>query len=313
FYFGDTSRLLTFNPGSQTYGSVSWYGSCASGFALTGTLNMAGTLSFTGGCPASINGGTINATGNISYTGNGSGGTVKVIANGSTNQTISGSAGGSYAPSLEIASTGGAVTVSSGINFLAGLKYTSGTVDLSASRIAFNELGYQNTVIPGNLLFNDVTWYSDCQGKLAVTGTMQINGTTTMSGGCPVGLPSGKLRMYGNANFLRADPNSGVQLEFAGSTATTVASTINGMPGGNVEVTKTGGGKITLTTKVAFSGVSQIFTLTSGSVDMAGFNLSMPSLTLNGNTVTRNGGALSVNGSTVAAGSQSVYGGTVAP
>ena len=311
-YFKDSNRLLTFTPGNQNYGNVKWYGQCKAGFALSGNLNVTGTLTLTGGCPAILNGGTINATGDIVYAGNGSIGSVRVIANGSNNQAIIGAASNPYAPSLEIASTGGAITVTSGMNFVSGFLYTSGTVDLSGSKILFGEeYNLPNPVNPGNLVFNDVLWATHCQYTISLTGTIIINGTMTSGAGCSTWLSSGKMILYGNASF-DFTTNSAVQVEFAGNVSTTVSGA-GSVPAGNITVTKTGGAKLTFASNMTFANASQTITLTSGEIDMAGFNFSMKSLSLNGNTVTRSGGTLSVNGSTAAAGTQSLYGGTVAP
>jgi hypothetical protein len=58
-------------------------------------------------------------------------------------------------------------------------------------------------------------------------------------------------------------------------------------------------------------GSSTGISVTSGSVNMAGFNLTTKTLSLGSNTLTKNGGVLTVNGTVVGTGS--LYGGTVNP
>jgi hypothetical protein len=309
-YFNDADRLLTFTPGdANNYYSVTWSGSCRAGFALVGTLNLNSTLSIHGGCPAIVNGGIINARGDISIYSYGGLGSTQVFVNGSSNQAISG--GGdtkATIPYLEIASTGGTVTFTNILSLTRGFKYTSGSVDATASNIYIMDDTSPNPVTPGSMEFNHITWYGGCHNNLSLTGTMIIKGNLAMGGGCPAVVNGGKLLVYGDASLTWVGGST--QLEFTGPAAATISGT-GGTPTGNITVSKSPGIALTLANNISFNAAAQTFTLISGGVDMNGKAFTLKSLDLNGNTLIKNGGTLTVNGSV--AGSGALYNGTVTP
>jgi hypothetical protein len=93
-------------------------------------------------------------------------------------------------------------------------------------------------------------------------------------------------------------------MTFAGSTATTLATSSANLLRGNVTVNKTGVGTLTLSNNINFNGAGQTLSVTAGTILMSGRNLTIASsLALTaGTTVNRGGGVLTANGSTVNAG-----------
>lgn len=316
-FYGSSSL----QPSTLQYNNVTFASNCtypsfnlnSSTMTIRGNLNLDGTPC--SGASLSTNSGTLMAYGNVTTSGGGAAGSATlVLAGNAGGQTLTG-VGGALLPPLTIAAGANPVTFSGSFNVLGNYTVTSvGAFTATGSTIAFGSTGI---ILPGNLTYNNVTFNSNCSyytfdlggTTLKVGGLLYLNGTGC--GGAWFGLNSGTVMAYGNVTAGGGGNNGSVNLQFVGS-GTQILSATN-LTGGNVTVANTGAGKVQLASAVSLNGASQSFTVTTGSVDMAGFALTLNSLSLNAKTITRNAGVLTVGGSVVAAGTQSVYGGTVAP
>jgi hypothetical protein len=228
-----------------------------------------------------------------------------------TNSTITATGTSAGVPNIEIA-VSGTVTLVGTINIPGAYKYTSGTVNAGTSTIVFTDgnSGDTGTITPGTTVFNNVT-FSPNNNNITISGTFSVGGTLTISYGCCGSMNGGYLDARGNVVISNGWIGGTTQLQMNGTSNATITMSSSG-PAGLVTINKTGGAGVTLGSNVSFNAWNQSLTLTSGFINMAGYNLTINNtLTLNGNTLTKNGGTLTVNSTTV--GSGSLYGGTVAP
>lgn len=286
-------------------------------YVISGTLLVNRDLTFgsTYDTGQSINGGTIEVLRNVSSTSYGFTGSTLIKVKGSTDQTITGASTQSY-PSLEIASTGGTVTLSGTLSLRKNYTYTSGTISQGSAIVHFYNTtsGVDNTITPGAITYGDVTISGSSIGNFALTGTLTVGGTLTMGGGWDANrtITGGTIVARGNVVLNNYGYKGTVALTFGGSSNTTLnIAAAASRPAGAITISKTGGAALTLQTAALFNTAGQTMSITSGSVSMAGFAMTVAStLTLSaGTSITRSGGVLTANGATVNAGAYS--GGTI--
>jgi hypothetical protein len=299
---------MTFNHVNFTAGTLGGVGN----HTINGTLKALGDLTFYCDSYTSVtNSGTIEVSGNLNiqnvYV---RGGTtlIRMVGTG----TITGSGSGSYIGPLEIATSGTITFANSGTIDIGGnFTYTSGTVVATGSTVRFVS-GNALTVNSGSMVFNHVTFAQSATVASTITGTLYVGGDLLLT--------TGGFLPYVNGGTIDVKGNLSAQTTFNGGTASIVMSgsgvqTIS-IPSGTPKFPGT-----TITVNNASSvltlgsalnlGTSPGLTVTSGSVNMAGYSLTIKTLSLNSNTLTKNGGVLTVNGTTVGTGS--LYGGTVSP
>lgn len=294
----------TVTPGSGTYGNVTieqaWNGTIIN---VSGTWNVGGALSLLG--QNHINGGTINAYGDIvtsTYLYGGS--TTVVVAGNASGQTISGTTAGAALPHLTIAAGSNNVTLSGTVTLGGNFTYTSGNLIATGSTLVFDPGCGGVTIAPGSIVYNNVQFMTaGCSftGD-TLSGTLNVGGNLTINTDHQI--QAGTLAVAGNLTMSSLQGGS-ASITFNGSSAQTVTQTGGTFPSGTITVNNASG--ISLGSDVTWNGSSQTTTVTSGSIDMAGHNLTLHALSLNGNALTKNGGVL-----TVGTGS-SPYGGTVNP
>lgn len=160
---------------------------------------------------------TTNPTSFFSVTG-----TATIKINGSGSQTIN------FNTALKttryignpfvIASTGGTVTFKSAydneMNFRGGFTYTSGTTDWSTNTVKAVFLTSQ-TISSGSMNFYAVEFYSS--GTQTITGTVNVAGNVTLSGGTI----AGNVTMSGNFTSTSGSVTSGT-ISFSGATTHTI-------------------------------------------------------------------------------------------
>lgn len=155
-----------------------------------------------------------------------------------------------------------------------------------------------------------VAYNLDSGATVVVENDLTIGHLT--SGGV-VNVNNGTLKVNGHLTGTTGASGGSSQILFDGTNneTVTVASGAT-LPSGNVTINKAGG-TVTLASHVAWSGVSQALTLTQGTVDMSGFDLTVGSnLTITAGTINKSGGTLKRNTSvTVPDGAYG--GGTIAP
>lgn len=280
---------------------------------LLSDIYVSRNLSFsTANGDATINGYKIYVGGDLTLvsadTGVANPSSTLVVLNGNGNQTISAVSTG-YFPNIEIASTGGVVSIVGAPRFQS-FNYTSGVVQVDSAEVIFDRAyNATYTLNPGPIQFNSIIVDSN-NSATALTGTLIALGNFTVNSGIGgASFNGGEIQIEGNLS----SPG------FAGSTKLT----FNGS--GNVSLTATGSrpsgkwtinkssGVITLGSAISLSSVGQSLDLVQGSINMAGYNLSISSsLNLSaGTSITKNGGILSVGGASV---NDGPYGaGTISP
>jgi hypothetical protein len=313
---GSTVRLrnsLVFTPGAVHYNNIEFAG-CTAVFSLNnGTLNVDGTLSLAPTCGSgTINSGVIMAYGNISSSGGGASGSVVItVAGNAAGQTITGVTS-AYFPNLVIDAGVNPVTLSGTVKLAKNFTMTSvGTFTTTGSTLYFSN-STAITITPGTVHYGDVT-FGGCGSYDLSGGSMNIDGNLSLTAWCSGStINSGTLNAYGNVSSISFWTNGSAALQFLGSNSITLTvGSSKLLPTGNITVALTGGASLILASAVSWNSAGQTTTVTSGSIDMAGFALTAKSLVLSGTTVTKTGGVLTVNGSV--AGTGSLFGGTVNP
>ncbi len=134
--------------------------------------------------------------------------------------------------------------------------------------------------VAGNLSIN-FSCYHSCGNFL--DGTIKVNGNVSIGG------PNGA--------------QGPLALQMVGASNSTLTYTSGPTPSGNVTINKTAGAKVTLGSSISFNSAAQTLSILAGSIDMAGFNLTLNALSLSGGTsISRNAGILTVGGSAIGAG-----------
>ncbi|MFL5812233.1 MAG: beta strand repeat-containing protein [Bdellovibrionia bacterium] len=305
FIFNAANGSKTISAGSAMLNHVQFtQGANGPTANISGTLNVGGTLTFNG--QNYINGGTINAYGDI-VTGNYvySGSATIVVAGNAAGQTISGNGSSSAnLPNVTIAAGANNVTLSGSIYFGRSFTYTSGNLVTTGSTLMFNSDCIPLTISPGSATYNNVQFVSKSCTYLheTVSGTFNIGGNLTFNTFHLI--DGGTLAVAGNVTITEIYGGTAA-MTFNGSSAQSVTQSGGTFPSGVITVNNPSG--ITLASNVIWNGSTQTTTVTSGSINMSGYNLTLHALSLNGNTVTKGGGTLSVATGT------SPYGGTVNP
>lgn len=275
-------------------------------FNVRGTLNMNSGV----GC-TNLN---INAYGNLlmtSYSSETVGSIINIVGTGT--QTLTGAGASLPFPAINIQKTGGSLTLVGTISFYSNFTYTSGTVIPSTSTVVFGSGNYSDRSVilsSSSMHFNNVTVSMYTGRSFTVVGTSYVNGDLTFQS--DPWATGGTFDLQGNLVFSTDFSGNNPQINFSGSGAQTVSVAPTAHPAsGNWTVNKSGG-SLTLLNDVMINSGAQSLTLTAGSINMNGKNLTIGnSLSLNSNTITKNAGTLIVNG--VTAGTGSLYGGTVNP
>ena len=335
----------TLSPGTSTVVMQAWQSSSVmdlgvadlnnlsfdinSGINLSGSnITVLGNLLSRFPCGSgnlNIDNGTVNVKGNITLAGSAycaMVGSVNVVINGTGAQTLSGTIAGSsnYSiPNVTIDKPSGTLTLAGTIYFYNNLTYVQGTVDTGTSTVRlvttfgtgyFQSPGvsfYNLEIMPvfgmtmnlsgttftaSNNLILDTSW--GCSGATLTNGTVETSGNLAIGTYSSCGINSG------NANVA-----------FVGTGANATFTKNGNLPGsGTLSINKAG----RIVSIVANTSTGRPVTVTAGTLNMAGFNLTIPtSLTLgSGTNVTRGGsGVLTVNGSTIPDGAYS--GGTIDP
>jgi len=306
--FGNTATDITMSlvVGDEQYNNVT-FGGGNNTFNLTGSMKVYGNLTFSpfDSWDMWVNGSTISAYGNVTATFRGSRGTALVrIAGNAAGQTLSSSSLYAALSKIEIDAGTNTVTLGTTVSTNNGFSVTSvGTLITAGSTLWIT--GTDATVSAPGYTFNDLQ-FSVCTARLN-NATLTIGGNLTLANGCGCGnyIHSGTMNVHGNVTATACDYRGSATLTFVGSGAQT-------MTGGEYRTWSTVGvakpsGTLTFGSAVTWPGIS----VTSGSLDMAGWPLTLTTLSLGGNTLTKGAGVLTVNG--VVQGTGSLFGGTIDP
>ncbi len=265
-------------------------------FNVMGNLTLADT--YTSGA-GSVNGSTIFAYGDVAATNSGLTGTTLIRVSGSSPQQLSGTSN-SYYPSLEIASSS---TVSYSGTLRIGKHYTvtSGTIASGTSTVIFK--GSSALLTVGSENYNNVSFDSRDDTQ-TLAGNITVNGDLTfVSNYCSSRsrLNGGTVIAKGNVVFSTCGYQGNSPLSLEGATSTTIQMGTSAYgPQGTWTVNKPAAA-VTLLSNLVMNGTGQDLDIVAGTVDMAGYNLTVNDAITN-NGVLRRGtnpacGILSYGGS----------------
>lgn len=312
---------------SFTYNNVSLLGGCwAQQWYDLGatTINVAGLLYFAGNCDNvgvsvfAVSNGTFNVTGNVlSRYGGANGSALVLMAGNAAGQTLTGDRD-SRVPNLEIAAGLNNVAFSGSVYVASNYRMTSvGTLDTTGELVIG---GDSSSVFPGSVTYGQVSFLNGCWartpttlngGTMKVGGTLNIYGTCSFAGSSQGSMHTGNIDAYGDVNILNGGIDGTILIRMVGAANRNFAINVAGFTPTEMQINTTG--TVFLTTNVLMQNWgSSKFTVTNGTLDMAGFNLTMSgTLALGGTTMVKNGGTLTVAGTPVVCGS--CYGGTIDP
>ncbi len=198
--------------------------------------------------------------------------------------------GGSFTSGAQTITANSGWGIHSGTQNLTGSTfYFTGTAGMWAGAIT-----YDNVEFGGSSVSNSTS-------PMNISGNLTILTTQT---------DSGTYNVAGNLTLTGGLGTGSATIVLNGTSAQTVSSTL-AWPSGGIKDSNT---TAVVTQSSAMSaGTSSGLTLSSSSAswNMAGYALTVNTLTLNGGTITKNGGTLTVGGTVVGTGS--LYGGTVNP
>lgn len=300
--YGNCNYTYTYSVGSTEFNNVVFDGSeyCAVGASISGNLTVNGALTIQAapGSVGILHGGNIVAKGNVTLVNNGYRGFAKLKLAGSTSQSLTGGVNASVGE-LVFESTGGIVSLAGEINVWGPISYTSGVVDAVASHLVLQNVHNASwracnstySWNPGPLVFGDVTMYSDqyCGQRAIITGSFRVGGTLTVnSPAASAGqVDGGTIVALGNVSVLNRGSTGNSAFRFEGSSDRTLNMvTGSSLTNGTVTVAKTGA-KVTQISNAQFNAAAQDLTVQSGTLDMAGFNLTVNRNIINNGTLLR--------------------------
>lgn len=287
--------------GNPTFNNLTFYSdACCNGpFGIglnTGISTVSGTLTFDNqGSRKDTHlydvGGEIHAKGNIVTLNAGWEGDGDIVINGTGSQSITGqvspAAGDARFPAIEIAKSQGTLTLTNTFRVYSGWTYTQGTLATTGSTVIFavdDEIS-DNFFASGTHTLNNLTieWGNCCNTRSVefLSGTLTVAGDTNITyDGTPNGsgmYGPGILAVQGDLTFA-----SGLSLDFgdlgitfSGSENQIVTvNTGNNIPSGNWTVNKSTG-TVSLATDIILDDTGQDLLISSGTLDIAGFSLTL--------------------------------------
>src|SRR5207249_2962702 len=209
----------------------------------------------------------------------------------------------------------GTLTVGIDIGGASNFTISGGTFNHNNGTVQFGDgNNYGITVdVPGSVNFNNVT--VDMAGApLTITSgeTLNVLGTFTHTDG-PIN--TGTIAAQGNVTINAGADGGTAVLQFTGGNAQTYTDNGGTKTTGNITVNKTVGSAVTLATDMSYNASGQTLTVTSGTLALAGHNLTVnDALTVAAaGTLQLQGAETITDGSlTLSAGSTVRYNGTAA-
>lgn len=240
---------------------------------VTGTMDVDGIFTIT--LVNDINTGSILVSNNVITTDGSVTGSGKLVFDGVNQELYSNKLGGTGAiPAIEINNTG-TLTIFDNIQVEgdAGWLYTSGDVDATSqnSKIDFTNSN-SKTVNDTNTVFNDVE--VDMVGAaLTVTGSMNVDGDFMLSGANEVN--GGVITVAGDLTLSDTTVGGTAAVTLDGTGAQTINSIGGGdLPNGTFTINKSDE-VATLISNLTLDVVGQDLSILSGTLDLAGFDLSL--------------------------------------
>ncbi|MBI3615644.1 MAG: filamentous hemagglutinin N-terminal domain-containing protein, partial [Candidatus Omnitrophica bacterium] len=220
-------------------------------------------------------GGTLSAQGDVVQGIGFDGGTGKIRITGSANQQLTGNATATSGnlPDLEINKSGGTLTLAGTIRTLNDWTYQAGTINATAnvSTVVFSD----TLVISGSHTLNNVTFNGPGRIYTLAPGTiLSIAGDLNLTDGQ---VNTGTLDIQGNVTIANSFDGGTSPLQFTGSANQIFTDNGGILPTGTWTVNKSAG-RLILATAMSVNSPGQDLTVVSGTLDLAGFNLTVNDL-----------------------------------
>ena len=328
-FFNAISQSLTLT-GSHALNNVTIGGNFyTNALTIAGgtTLTVNGTLNFAaayGGSsqPVIFNGGTIAAKGDILQAIWGATGTTAVTISGTGAQTFTGGGAAAYMLPVTINKPSGTLTLAGTISTGSDWTYTAGMLDAGTSTLQFFNAISQSLTLTGSHALNNVTIGGNFHtNALTIAGgtTLTVNGTLNFAGAWagsfnPVIFNGGTIAAKGDILQAIWGATGTTAVTISGTGAQTWSTSGGQIPGSVVTVNKSSG-TVTLGSNVSVNTAGQNLSITSGTLDLAGYNLTVNNvLTVDAaGTLQLQGAETITAGSlTLSAGSTVRYNGTAA-
>jgi hypothetical protein len=282
--FGSQSLSLGATPFNNVTFSGAEFGG---GTTIVGVMNVNGNLSLADGGNSASSGylisGQISVKGNVLATKR-IVGSVQVDLTGTGAQTWTGGPNGAV-PYLTINNPSvSPVTITGAVRLAGGMTYTAGNVDATASSFEFTENTYTNvmSINASGMTFNDVTFNPANSGSatalfnisnLSVDGDLVFNAGTTLASYI---VNNSTITVKGDVTIATAKLQGGsTALTLTGSSSQTLTQAAGSVfMSGGVTINKSASAAV-LGSHVALNTAGQDLNLTLGTINMAGYNLTI--------------------------------------
>ena len=313
--FNGSAQSLTLT-GSHTLNNVTIGGNYHSDtltIATGTTLTVSGTLNFAGSMadyPATINGGAIEAKGDIIQAVVAATGTTALNISGTGAQTFTGGGATANMLPLTINKSSGTLTLSGTIATIKNWTYTAGTIDAGTSTLQLFNASNKSLTLTGSHTLNNVTIGGNYQNNtltIATGTTLTVNGTLNLAGSIAGGYPDtangGAIEAKGDIIQAVVAATGTTTLNISGTGAQTWTSSGGQIPSSVVTINKSSG-TVTLASALSLNTSGQDLAITSGTLDLAGF-----ALTVNDQFTIGASGTLKLKGTAVQSTLETVTGG----
>ncbi|MBZ0167602.1 MAG: hypothetical protein K8I00_12420, partial [Candidatus Omnitrophica bacterium] len=266
------------DSGSINFYDITFQAGGVDNFSVTGTMFVGNDLTLT--TLGAVTSGEIGVSGDVVTTTTALSGSTIIVLEGSGAQSVNASGGSGALTSLRVDKPSGTLTISDSIEFIGNnadaqliIDYVQGTVDLSSSLIVFRDRGVLNT---GTMAFNDVEFNTSGVDGVDITGTLDINGNMTITEIGSGDLDGGVVTLAGNlTNTVDADVDGTTNFVFDGAGTQTVnGTTADPWTNGSFTINKTAG-SVVLAANFVANESSEDLLVTSGTLDLAGFDVTV--------------------------------------
>jgi hypothetical protein len=230
-------------------------------------------------------GGEIHAKGDILVSEEGmysNNGRATIVANGTGSQTLDGTTGDTTAiPNFEIDKPSGTLTITDRLTTSNNWTYTQGTVNASGSTIIPRHGSYfEGTHTLGNVDFCGGTWsYMGIEANTVLTASGNVRFQPTALGCAGTGtgreIYDGTLAIQGNLTVETDGLGGDARIQFTGTgTQTVTIGSGDEFPTGAITINKPSG-TVNLAQNTTFNASGQDLTVTSGTLNLANYNLTV--------------------------------------
>lgn len=277
---GSSSGVVhTINPGSVIYNNVTFQGGYV-GVTLTNAMTVQGNLILNGatGADSALNGSQIFVRGNLTATSAGKFGTTTIVMDGTGTQTLSGVSGANV-QNLQINKAAGVLNLVGTIQSSGNWSHLAGTVNAGTSTVVltYYSFGANLSITPGTVDYQNLTIQGSSLNYNLNAQTLKVFGNLTLNGssGAEGNITNGLIEAHGSVIVSGGGKIGSANLMFVGASNANLTWTSGSFLDTTVEISKTGGASVVLLSNASFSTAGRDLTITSGTLDLNGFDLSI--------------------------------------